>query len=127
MAHLPEKQADPSSSSRTPGLVSGPELPKCSPSTFRDGPGEISPEISPEFRIGKESSQQLLEGKLHRQASDRAASRPAARTGCDSANLVSTLPRPAYSTQRCVDFFRELCSEAARLPARLASTPSSPD
>jgi len=34
---------------------SGPGLPKCGPSTFRDGPGEISPEISPEFRIGKES------------------------------------------------------------------------
>jgi hypothetical protein len=34
---------------------SGPELPKRGPSTFGDGPGEISPEISPEFRIGKEA------------------------------------------------------------------------
>src|SRR5215471_20261068 len=45
------------------------------------------------FGLERDCSQRLLQGKLHRQASDRAASRPPARTGCDSANLVSTLPR----------------------------------
>src|SRR5262245_61214201 len=50
---------------------SGPELPKRGPSTFHDGPNEIPPEISPEFRIGKEyipaATPRKVASRLHAQ------------------------------------------------------------
>jgi len=93
-------------------------------SKFRD----IPPEISPDFGSERNRSQRLLQGKLHRQASDRAASRPSARTGwglCKPCiNLASTqgIGRGIRAISRLVTTLPELSAREGCESPNLAYT-----